>query len=409
MVKVLMINSQENEGGAAIACQRLMDSLLRFTDLEVKLLCLEKKSDKENTSSTGSKFKIYLEKLSFLFYEKSKKQRFAFSTGQFGNDISKHDWVQEADIIHLHWVNQGFLSVKDIGKLLELNKPVFWTMHDMWPFTGGCHQSNDCKNYEVNCGQCEQFLRVPSEIDLSFQILKRKEKWNLSSLKVISVSQLMNTYVSQSSLFKNVKKYSIPNPLDSSVFKRLSKPDLRVKWGLDSNKTYLLFTAAIIDNYFKGFDMFLEISEGIKKLELDIEVLFVGEFKSYNLDKFPLAHKHLGTINNATEMAEVYNLADIYLSTSPNESFSYTVLEAVFCGIYTIGYDTGEIGPVITSSGNGQVIKNYNSKDFLNALQSFSKKKELKNMSNNLEKYSYKIVGEDVLNAYKEQLTQLGI
>ena len=126
---------------------------------------------------------------------------------------------------------------------------------------------------------------------------------------------------------------------------------------------------------------------------LETSGFFVDEFKSYDLNEFPLAYNNLGSINNPIEMAEVYNLADIYLSTSPNESFSYTVLEAVFSGAYTIGFNIGEIGPILEVSGNGKLIMNYTIEEYINE------------MSNNLEKYTYQIVGKNILNAYSEQLT----
>ena len=73
------------------------------------------------------------------------KERGRFSIPYWGVDIANHLLVKEADIIHLHWINQGFFSLKP-SVLFKLNKPIVWTFHDMWAFTGGCHYSLGCKN-----------------------------------------------------------------------------------------------------------------------------------------------------------------------------------------------------------------------------------------------------------------------
>ena len=137
---------------------------------------------------------------------------------------------------------------------------------------------------------------------------------------------------------------------------------------------------------------------------LETSGFFVDEFKSYDLNEFPLAYNNLGSINNPIEMAEVYNLADIYLSTSPNESFSYTVLEAVFCGVYTIGFNTGEIGPILKASGNGELINNYTLEEYINAVQTFFQREipDVKQM--NLMKYTSEKVAQSVMKSYSEEL-----
>ncbi|WP_304234340.1 glycosyltransferase [Jiulongibacter sediminis] len=406
-MKVLMINTYDDYGGAAIACKRTMEALNEITSIEVKLLCLIKKSDNERVKSVGRNFSLYLEKADFLLYEKSKQSRFAFSTAKFGTDISRHSWVLEADVLHLHWINLGFLSIKNIGKILELDKPVFWTFHDMWPFTGGCHQSNLCHEYQNKCGNCSAFLRNPNPTDLSYKILQEKKKWDTSKLHIIGISEWMNVRISKSSLFKKSKFCTVPNPINSTIFKRKDKSSLRKKWGLEEEKTYLLFTAAYIDNYFKGFDLFLEIIEKLKFYDEDIVVLFAGEFRSYDLANLPMSYIHFGKVTDENKMAEIYNLADLFISTSPNESFSYTALEAAFCGNFIIGFDTGEIGSIIAKTGYGVLVNSI--EDFLAAIKTFLEKKKafIEPNLNKLSFYSYETVAKELYSLYHSKLALL--
>lgn len=94
------------------------------------------------------------ERLAFLPYEKDKSVRFAFSPARFGADVSQHPLLQNADLIHLHWTQFGYLSLSSLKKIFDLQKPVFCTLHDQWTFTGGCHYSGGCERYEAACGQC---------------------------------------------------------------------------------------------------------------------------------------------------------------------------------------------------------------------------------------------------------------
>ena len=86
--------------------------------------------------------------LDYLFiYFLTIKERGRFSYPYWGVNIIEHPLIKEADILHLHWINQGFFSFKTLYSLAKLNKPIVWTFHDMWAFTGGCHYSYGCENF----------------------------------------------------------------------------------------------------------------------------------------------------------------------------------------------------------------------------------------------------------------------
>ena len=94
---------------------------------------------------------VYLEKfLKSIFLH---SPRSTFTLGFFGFDITKLKEFKDADIIHIHWLSQGFIRVKTLSKI---NKPVVWTMRDMWPFTGGSHYSMSLDNLEMRLSQIIQ-------------------------------------------------------------------------------------------------------------------------------------------------------------------------------------------------------------------------------------------------------------
>jgi glycosyltransferase involved in cell wall biosynthesis len=160
-LNIVLLSYHNQNGGAGIAAGRLHRALQKEGHHVTYLVQEKSGNDASEVIRTGlwNKLKNWtrfiMERLYFLPNEKSKSIRFLFNPGLFGHDMSQHPAIQKADIIHLHWVNFGFLSIDNIEKLLKLGKPVVWTLHDMWAFTGGCHHSGDCENFQTNCGSCK--------------------------------------------------------------------------------------------------------------------------------------------------------------------------------------------------------------------------------------------------------------
>ncbi|MEI6610875.1 MAG: glucosyltransferase, partial [Deltaproteobacteria bacterium] len=112
-----------------------------------------------------------LDRIPTWVYFKKKEQ--LFSPGFFGLNLRHTKLLKWANIIHIHWGNHGFVDLKEISKW---NKPVVWTLRDMWSFTGGCHYSFDCDKYKSTCGCCP-VLGSNSKQDLSFIGLQKKIKY----------------------------------------------------------------------------------------------------------------------------------------------------------------------------------------------------------------------------------------
>src|SRR5690554_1543816 len=142
-MRVVHINKSDQSGGAAVAASRIT-AALRGMDVAASLLVGEKRSTHpwvvpavETGFQRGRLFINFLQEVAaFLPHEKSRSGRFAYSAGRKGLNLASHPLVQQADVIHLHWFNQGYMSLKGLGQLLALGKPVVWTLHDMWSFTG---------------------------------------------------------------------------------------------------------------------------------------------------------------------------------------------------------------------------------------------------------------------------------
>ena len=267
-MNVLLINTYPH-GGAGNACKRLQKAL-QGRGVDAPLL---------TTEDAGLRWPFYAERLSFLPYEKDKSVRFSFSLANFGKDLHKHPLVEAADVLHLHWINQGLLSLDGIKALAALGKPIVWTLHDMWAFTGGCHYSGDCKHYKSNCGNC-WYLKDPAPNDLSNKIWNRKKNTLPTNIQYVTCSKWLADMALSSGLLRQSKVTAIPNPIDTDLFKPLNRAARalqRTTWGVDEGSLVLLFVAMNIKEHRKGFSYLLEALKILKSKTDQLWKLLVFE------------------------------------------------------------------------------------------------------------------------------------
>ncbi len=420
-MKVLIISNNDTTGGAAIAAQRIAKSLIG-KGIYAKMLVQKKNSDKEFVfTTTHSKYKKLLnfyrfafERFVFFIVEKSKEVRFSFSMANTGEDISKHKLVKNADIIHIHWVNQGFISLKGISKILELNKPVIWTFHDMWPMTGGCHHSYSCDNFTDHCGNCF-YIKKSRNYDLSFKVLSKKKKlFNLKNLSIVTVSNWLGQRTSQSSLFLNAPIHVIHNPIDTSIFRPVNKTEARQKLGISLDKKYILFGAMRIDDPIKGWDMFVKALEllcsngGFKE---NTEILAFGRIKDDTkvFNTCPLKINHFGTVSNTERLNYIYNSANLSVVSSYYETFSQVASESFCCGVPVVAFNNSGPKDIIDHKINGYLSQYKSIEDLASGInwlinEADSPTVSLKAREKVMNTFTEDIVAEKYINLYTSLL-----
>ncbi len=158
-MNVVQICNSDIKGGAARAASSI-NIALRSVGVSSYMFVQKKITNSEIVNSLDNSVleklytfsRISLDFLAIKYLSKPEYGRFSFPF--FGKNISQYDIIKNADIIHLHWINEGFLSIKNLDQLFRLGKPIVWTLHDMWAFTGGCHYASNCENYKIHCGNC---------------------------------------------------------------------------------------------------------------------------------------------------------------------------------------------------------------------------------------------------------------
>ncbi len=345
-MNVLLLNTYP-QGGAGVACRRLQ-SALRESGTPANLL---------TASDVGNRWPFYAERLSFLPFERDKSVRFSFSLANFGKNIVQHPLVREADVLHLHWVNQGFLSLKNIRQLAELDKPIVWTLHDMWAFTGGCHYSQGCDYFKNECGNCP-FLKKPADGDLSNRVWRRKRQFFPKNIQFVTCSEWLAEVARSSSLLRDRAVTAIPNPIDTTIFKASGEAErraFRTEKGIAPDAKVLLFAAMKVSEERKGFRFLLEALQILKTQHPDfqIEILVLGKAEAESLAALPYPAHALGLVREQADLARIYGSADVFAIPSLEDNLPNTVMESLACGTPVVGFQTGGIPEMVGHQKEG--------------------------------------------------------
>jgi len=404
-LNIVLLSYHNQNGGAGIACGRLAEALSKAGH-QVNYLVQEKTGNDGSIELNNTLWKkamswirFILERLAYLPYEKNKDVRFLFNPGKYGQDLSQHPLIQQADIIHLHWVNFGMLSIENIKQLLNTGKPIYWTLHDMWAFTGGCHHSGNCLNFQKACGNCEEFIKHPAENDLSHEIWKEKlSAFQRPNLHIITCSDWLKERAASSSILKNQPIQSIPNAIDTSFFKPADKQNAKQILGLDPSKKHILFVAMRVNAPKKGFSYLEKALKGLDSSTT--ELIVVGN--AQDLPELQLKAHIMGHISSPEKMIQIYQAADVFVTPSLEENLPNTIMEALACGTPCVGFAIGGIPEMIDHQVNGYVADYLSAEDLTKGLAwTLENAPEQAARQKAESTYSEEIIGAKHVNYYK--------
>lgn len=356
-LRVLHVTAAGKTTGAGSAAVNIQQALIS-KNIDARVIFLANEEEDENAGIKNFSNTFYKKYLRFLFttmdrlltwaYPNRKKQ--IFSPGLFGQQIHKHKEFIAADIIHLHWINHGFISIKELKKI---NKPMVWTMHDMWAFTGGCHYSFECSKYLNNCGNCP-VLQSDREEDLSRKVLTQKvNEIPVDSITFVSISEWMRGMADRSRLLKGAAKDVIYSGINTDVFNYQSKDAARLKLGLPADRQIILMGANDLLNPAKGVGFSIE---ALRKVSKNILVITFGngQLDNSHIDQEII---NIGFISDRIKMAAYYAAADLFLATSVAEAFGMTLAEAQCCGTPVVAFSEGGPLDIVRHEQSGYLAK----------------------------------------------------
>ena len=365
-MKVVLINSSDIEGGAARAAYRLHQGL-QGIGVSSQMLVKNKKSGAPNVicsqNGIGNKFDKIISIISnspLRLYP--ERNRGIFSPQWLPDSLAAKVAKIQPDIINLHWVCGGYMQIESVPKF---NKPLVWTLHDMWAFTGGCHYGEECDRYTKSCGSCPQ-LHSSKDSDLSRWVWQRKaQAWKNLNLTLVTPSHWLAECAKSSSLLQEYPVNVIANGLDPEVYKPMNRLLLRESLNLPPNKQLVLFGAMQgTDDRWKGFPLLVPALQSLSKSgwQDKIELMVFGSSQPENPIDVGFKTHYLGRLEDES-LAKVYAAADVMVVPSRYEAFGQTASEALACGTPVVAFDVTGLKDIVDRQQNGYLAKPYETED----------------------------------------------
>lgn len=366
--RVLHLSARDRIGGAARAAYRIHQSL-KDAGVNSSLLTQRRSMDEANIyGPSGIIGKLYdgfrrkLDQLPVLKYQNRDPELFspAWVPSRVISQVNRID----PDLIHLHWVTGGFLTPEVIG---DLSSPIVWTLHDMWPFTGGCHYAKNCKRYTESCGACPH-LGSESMDDLSKTVHQRKNNaWENASMYIVTPSTWLSNQAKQSNIFGGSSIKTIPNPVDTNRFQPRSADKIRSRLGLSEEKL-LIGTGADRTTRRKGMDLFYNMLAHEPVPADSAEVLLFGRTREPSRSDLAYDITVTGFVDEKT-LDKIYTEIDVLVVSSRQEAFGQTASEALASGTPVVAFDTTGPADIIAHKQTGYLAQPFDSADLANGIK----------------------------------------
>jgi len=361
-MKVLHLSTSDLESGAGRAAFRVHQGLQNTGIVSQMLVRAKDSSDPQVIAEKSIRTKLGPPLSGLPFQLTPTQSKSNFSLQWFPDNLTKNINRFEPNIINLHWICNGFLQVETLRKIQH---PLVWTLHDMWPFTGGCHYSKDCDRYTDACGSCPQ-LTSNKQQDLSRWVWNRKHKaWNSLNLTIIGASHWIANCARSSSLFRELRVEVIPTGIDIEKYRPIPQSIARSLLQLPQDKKIVLFGAVTATDTRKGFHLLQPALQELTQSEWQ-DQLYLLTFGTSHQDlqaSLGLQSSSLGKLSDDLSLAIAYSAADVFVAPSTQDNLPNTVMEALACGVPSVAFKIGGMPDMIDHCQNGYLAQPFEIED----------------------------------------------
>lgn len=353
----------------------------------------------DNTIKIGNKKDIYAHVALTRFYDKH-----GFGSKKATKDFIKIVDKLNPDIIHLHNIHGYYINIEILFDYLKrADKPVVWTLHDCWAFTGHCAHFDyiNCNKWKSTCNSCPEKVSYPSSVlidNSEKNFIRKKELFTgLKNLTLISPSEWLLSLVKESFL-RDYKVKIINNGIDLKVFKPL-KSNFRKEFNLENK--YIILGVASGWTERKGLYYFIKLSSHLKQDEV---IVLIG-LTEKQIKKLP--HNIIGITktDNLLKLVEIYNAADVFVNPTMEDNFPTVNIEALATGTPIVAFNTGGV-PEISSENCGFIVEKGNSEALFRAVANVRANSQIDYFNNCIQAASRFSANEMLLN-YKALYTEL--
>lgn len=358
MTRVLHLSTYGANSGAGVAALRLLEAE-RSYGLDAELLLMAPNSETlAGVHALGNDRRLYRAWQCKLWSERAlvallngfnREQTFKTSLGRLGISMRPlRPYLDNVDLIHLHWTQHDFLSLRTLEELCTLGLPVVITLHDYWWAQG-----------------IEQMATNPGELSAPLRRLDRRVRQRKANLMAhypihwVTVSSSLANEVSRSLIVPRLGITTIGNVLSAQYYQQAQMQETRATDG--QGPYQILFVATRVDDPIKGWSYLTEAMRQLAELageqRAQMQLTLVGTLSDRTLLKqISIPVQHLGSISDAERLRTLYVESSVLISTSERESFGQTLLEALACGIPVIARDSGGPADIVIEGVNGTLV-----------------------------------------------------
>ena len=361
-MKIVHLSTYDDGGGAIRSCWRLHAGLVRL-GLDSSLFVKRKfgtdpfvKGIEPDSGMVPRLFHRLSKKNArrrLKPYRETMLKGYSFSDER--SDLARETAAQlpSAELYNLHWV-AGMIDFPTLFRAIPMQTPMVWTLHDMNPFTGGCHYDLMCGKYTQRCGACPM-LGSTQNNDLSTEIFQVKQavldKIPSERIKLITPSRWLAHEVRRSALFKKFTVETIPYGIDTEAFAPRDKAHARSVLGIPPKARVVLFAAAGLHFTIKGFGLLCQALSALKARGGFDDLVLVSMGREKPEQTLPFPHIHLGYVEHERLLSLIYSSADVYAISSLQDNLPNVVLEAMACGVPVAGFEVGGIPDMVRTNG----------------------------------------------------------
>ena len=370
MTRVLHLSTYGANSGAGVAALRLLEAE-RSYGLDAELLLMAPSSEPlAGVHALGNDRRLYRAWQCKLWSERAlvallngfnREQTFKTSLGRLGISMrALHPYLAKVDLIHLHWTQHAFLSLRTLEELCKLGLPVVITLHDYWWAQG-----------------IEQMATNPGELSAPLRRLDRRVRQRKAELMAhypihwVTVSSSLANEVSRSPIVPRLGISTIGNVLSAQYYQQAQMQE--TKASNEQVPYQILFVATRVDDPIKGWSYLTaamrQLAELAGEQTAQMQLTLVGALSDRTLLKqIPIPVQHLGSISDAERLRSLYAESSVLISTSERESFGQTLLEALACGTPVIARDSGGPADILIEGVNGALVAHDKPQEMATAL-----------------------------------------
>jgi glycosyltransferase involved in cell wall biosynthesis len=371
-MKILHFNYSDQLGGSGVAIMRLHEALKKYHKIDSLIKVNEKSSSANDVLGPLNSLDMSLNLLKTRFSYQLKKfskidSSATHSVALLPSSTKKIIKNIDPDIVHLHWINNEMMSIREIG---QIQKPLLWTFVDMWPVCGSEHYT-----FEDNFlnGYNDKSINNSQRFDLNKWVWKRKKKhWVNNKFKIVCISNWLTNLVQKSLLFKDFDVSTIPPCIEEKKWTPLDKNASRKILEIDENIPVLLFSAANgTKEKRKGFDFLLKILDDPFYINNKCKLIIIGKLDQEHKKKLKIDYINFADnySNNSLLLRILYSSSDLILAPDILATFNQVVLEANSCQTPAISFSNTGTSDIIEHKNTGYLSKFNDAEDLNNGIK----------------------------------------